>query len=283
MDVQRPRMVLVAAALAVAMAAAACGDDGGSTSSTGDGGQQGGSIEGEWVATGATEGGATRALVPGTTIRLRLEDGALTASAGCNTIGAAYTIDRDVLRVDATSTTDMGCDPPRHDQDAWLAGVLTSGPRLTRSDDGLLLRGREVEIAFVDREVAEPDRALVGTTWVVDGYVDGSGPDATASSAAGDAARVVFGANGFVVGDDGCNHFGYGGPAGEEPDGLRYEVHGDRIAFTGAAGSTLMLCPSVDTDRFWAVLSGTVTWTIDASHLTLVAADGRGVTYRAEP
>ena len=271
----RAASALVVAALVLA----ACGDDDDVVSSGGSSS----SIDGDYLAIEVTEGGQAKALVEGTTISLRLHDGALTANAGCNTIGGDYTVDGDVLRARALSTTEMGCDPPRHAQDEWLAALLSSGPTVEPGDQGFVLRTDSVTLTFVDREVADPDRELVGTTWVVDGYLDGAGPDGTASSAMGDQALVRFEENGFMTGHDGCNGFGYAGQMGADPtDGLRYEVDGDRITFSGSAAHTEMACPDVDTDRIWAVLSGTVTWTVDGPGLTLVAADDRGVTFRAQ-
>jgi heat shock protein HslJ len=274
-------LIRVLGAVVVSFLFAACGDDDESVSSGGDG--DGTSIEGEFVATEVAEGGQPKALVEGTSIRLRLEDGALTASAGCNSIGGDYTVADGVLRVSATSMTEMGCDPPRHAQDEWLAGVLSAEPTVERTDRSLVLETATVTITFVDESVANPDRELTGTSWVVDGYVDGAGPDGVTSSAPGDTALFVFDANGFVTGNDGCNGFGFGGETGAAAtDGLRYEIDGNRITFTGSAVTTDMACPGVDTDRFWAVLMDTVTWTIDGARLTLVADDDRGVTYRAK-
>lgn len=274
---------------------AACGDDDepvnsgdGSSSSTDSGSGEGGgdgepsAYDGEYVGTEVIEDGQPRALVEGTTIRLRLDAGTLTASAGCNTIGGSYTVEDDVLVVRATSMTEMGCGPALHAQDEWLAGVLSSSPDLEATQLGFLLETDTITITFTHRDVVESDRELVGTRWLVDGYVDGTGPDGTSSSAPSNGALVVFDESGFVLGHDGCNELGYGGPEGGPTDGLRYEVDDDRITFTGAAASTLIGCPDVDTDRFWAVLTGTVTFEVDADRLTLTADDGRGVTFRAE-
>jgi heat shock protein HslJ len=273
---RRPAVAL--AAVACLLLLAACGDDG----ATDPAGGGSGGIDGEYVAVEVLEGGEPKVLVEATTIRLRLQDGQLSASAGCNHIVGGFTADDGFLRVDALGTTDMGCDPARHEQDEWLAEVLSSSPAVEARHDGLVIRGDRAEITFVDRATADPDRELVATTWIVDGFVSGSGPDGSVASAAGEDARVVFEANGFVTGSDGCNELGYGGPSAQEPtDGLRYEVDGDRITFSGAPVTTARACPDVDTDRFWAVLTGTVTWDVDGSRLSLLDETGRGVVYRA--
>ena len=193
-----------------------------------------------------------------------------------------YALDGAALRVGSTATTDMGCDPARHAEDEWLAGFLSARPAWEESGQGIVLSTEDASVTFVDRAVVHPDVALVGTTWVVDGFVNGEGSGASVSSARGDAAGVVFDPNGFVTGHDGCNDFGYGGTAGDAPtDGLRYEVDGAEISFRGAPASTLIACPEVDVDRFWAVLSGESRWEVDGSRLTLIDRHGQGVTFVA--
>ena len=266
----------------ILLVVAACGGDDGAIASDDDpDGNDRRPIGGTYIATAISESGQPRALIDGTTIRLRLEQGALTAHAGCNTIGGDYTIERQVLRVDAVSMTEMGCDPARHDQDQWLADLVSSAPTLEPIDDGFVLRANTTEITFVDRAVVEPDVDLIGTTWLVDGFIEGRGPNASVSSTSHEA-MLVFDGNGFVTGHDGCNDFGFAGEAGQPPtQGLRYEVDENEIAFSGAAVTTDKACPDVETDRFWAVLSGSVTWEIDGSRLTLHDDAGHGVSFNA--
>lgn len=236
--------------------------------------------DGDYRSTAVEEDGGPRPLVDGTTISLRLDDGRIVVNAGCNTMSGEYRLEDGVLMVDPLATTEMGCDPPRHEQDAWLAELLVSRPTLASLDDGFDLTSGRTTIRFTDRAVVEPDVDLVGTTWEVTGFIDGdvamSGPQD------GEAAHVVFDENGFVTGHDGCNGFGYA-TSDDGESGLRYAVDGSEITFTGTAASTEIACPGKeeDVERFHAVLRGTVTSRIEASSLTLVAPDGRGVTYAA--
>lgn len=261
----------------------ACGGDDEPVAVGADGGDDDrDTIEGEYVATDVTENDQPKTLVEDTTIRLRLQDGELSASAGCNTIGGGYATEDGVLQMGAVATTEMGCDAPRHDQDTWLAEFLSSRPLVEPVEEGFVLRTDTVAITFVDHSIVEPDRDLVATTWIVDGHVHGAGPDGAVSSAPDDAGTLTFDPNGFVVGNDGCNSFGFAGEQGAEPtDGLRYTVDGDRITFSGSAVSTLRGCDDVDTERYRSVLTGTVTWEIDRDRLTLLNDGGEGVTYRA--
>ena len=236
--------------------------------------------DGDYRSTAVEEDGAPRPLVDGTTIALRLDDGRIVVNAGCNTMSGEYELDDGVLVVDSLATTEMGCDPPLHEQDAWVAALLVAGPTVVPVDDGFELTSGGTTIRLTDRNLVEPDADLVGTTWEVTGFIDGdvamSGPQD------GETAHVVFDENGYVTGHDGCNGFGYA-TSDDGRSGLRYTVDGDRITFDGAPASTEIACPGRedDVERFHAVLRGTVTSRIEASSLTLVAPDGRGVTYAA--
>ena len=122
----------------------------------------------EWLSTAVTEDGADRPLVDGTRIRVSFTDGELAASAGCNTMGGAYRIEEGLLVVEGGAITEMGCDEQRHAQDDWLFGFLGSQPAIAQEGDKLTLTSGETVIALQDREVAEPDLPLTGTTWTVD-------------------------------------------------------------------------------------------------------------------
>lgn len=258
---------------------AACGDDDESV----DTGDAAAGLAAEYTSVEVTEAGAPRPLVAGTAISLRFDEGRVGASLGCNQLGGPYELDGDRLLVEDLSMTEMGCDPERHAQDEWFAGVLQSEPTVVVDGDTMTLTSGETVIRFVDREVAEPDRELVGTTWEVDGFADGQDPDDAAMSVAVDRpATVRFEEDGFVMGHDGCNDFGTGEVDGTQ-DGLRYELDGDQLVLSGAPVRTQVACPDVaeHVDRFWAALTGTATWSVDADRLTLVGEDGRVVTFRA--
>ena len=236
---------------------------------------------GEYVGVDVTEDGVERPLVDGTRLTLGFRDGQLSAGAGCNSIGGPYSLEGDVLRVEALSMTDMGCDPPRHDQDQWFVDLLSSSPAVAPAEDGFVLTAGATRVRFVDRRIAEPPADLVGTEWEVTGFVDG---DVAMSAAAPNEPGVLrFEENGFVTGNDGCNGFGHGGEeGGPVTDGLAYEVVGDTISFDGAPVSTQILCEDREYEtRFHAVLSGTVRYEIDGENLTLLADGGRGVTFTA--
>jgi heat shock protein HslJ len=208
----------------------------------------------------------SRDLVGGTRIELRFgTDGRLTARAGCNHLSGEAELDDGRLVVSALETTEMGCDPPRHEQDRWLAALLASRPELRLTGSELVLDGDGTRITLSDREVADPDRPLAGPVWVLDTLLDGQ---SAGSVPAGVTATLTFGADGRLTGSGGCNQLSGG-----------YTSTAGRITFTGI-GSTRMACPG-EPDRVetavLAVLRGDVAYTIEASRLTLTAPDGTGL------
>jgi heat shock protein HslJ len=214
----------------------------------------------KWLSTSATEDGADRPLVDGTRISLRFADGQLTASAGCNTIGGAYRIDGDVLVFEGGAMTEMGCDDERHAQDEWLVAFLGSRPTIAQEADKLTLTSGATVIALRDREVAEPDLPLTGTTWTLTSIVSG---DAVSSVPDEALATLGFTDDGRIEVDTGCN-----------TGGGRYEVTDGTMRISDLF-TTLRGCHGALADVEAAVVdvltAEEITWTIDASSLTLMA------------
>ncbi|MEO7230891.1 MAG: META domain-containing protein, partial [Candidatus Limnocylindrales bacterium] len=128
------------------------------------------------------------ALVAGSVIRLAFEGGNISVHAGCNSMSGTYSIDGDRLEVGALATTEMACEPALMEQDRWVAGLL-SAATISLSGDALTLASSGVRLSLLDREVADPDRPLIGTSWLLDGIVAGG---AVSSVAAGVQASLSF-------------------------------------------------------------------------------------------
>jgi heat shock protein HslJ len=264
----RTRLPL-AAPLIVLLLGAACGDP--ATTARADQ-RSGGPWGRDFLSTAVTEKGQDRALVTGTRIRLGFhDDGRLTANAGCNTMGGQAEVRDGRLVVADLATTEMGCDPDRHAQDEWLAGFLTSRPRLDLAGDDLTLTGDSAEIRLQDRQVADPDRPLQGTRWVVDTVVDG---DAASSVPEGAEAHVTLGEDGTFGGSTGCNQMG--GDAAVD-DGAGTITWSDVVATKIACEDDRMALERA----VLSVLDGTVTYEIEADRLTLTHPQGKGLGLRA--
>ena len=217
-----------------------------------------------YISTAVT--GAT--LAPGSQVRLTFKDGHLTANAGCNTMAGSYTITNGRLATTQMATTEMACPGPLMTQDQWVAGLL-SGADVTLAGDTLTLDNGTIKLTLQDRKVAEPDKPLEGTHWILEGIRTG---DAVSSVPAGVTASIDI-ANGQISVNAGCN--GGSGTVTVAPDTLTI----------GPLMMTKKACtagPAAVEAAVTQVLTGTVPYTIDADVLTLDAG-GTGLTYRAAP
>ncbi|WP_244871979.1 META domain-containing protein [Catellatospora sp. TT07R-123] len=222
-----------------------------------------------FLSTSVAENGTARTLVAGTRIRLTVqEDGRIDLTAGCNHLVGMGAYGGGRLVVDGLGSTEMGCDPARHDQDSWLAKFVEAGPSWSVAGDVLTLTDGKTEIVMQDRATAEPDRPLAGTRWLVDTVITG---DAAGSVPTG-AAYLEF-TDGRVEGSTGCNQLG--GTAVQR---------GDKIVFS-ALRTTKMACAD-DLNRLeqavLATLTGEVTWKVTADRLSLTGPAGHSLSLQAK-
>jgi len=213
-----------------------------------------------FLSTAITDGDDPHPLVDGTQVRIAFRDGQITLSAGCNTIGGAYAIADGRLLVSDLSTTEMGCDPDRQTQDEWLASFIGARPTLTLDGSDLTLQAADTVVTLLDREVAEPDRQLIGPIWTVVSVISG---EAVSSVPDGVLATLRFTADGTVEVQTGCNRGG--GPVSIEGDTLRF----------GDIGTTLIGCGGAQAQMEAAMLAllnaDAIGFRIDASTLELLA------------
>lgn len=125
-------------------------------------------------------------------------------------------------------------------------------------------------MTFTDREVADPDRALEGTSWTLESLVSA---DAVSSVPAGGRTPTLRIADGRVDVDTGCNTGG-GDLTMTDTD---LTVAGIVLTRMACADPALQ---DVET-AIVTVLSGTATYEIDADVLTIMQ-DDQGLQYRAD-
>lgn len=223
-----------------------------------------------FLSTAVSEQGSARPLVAGTRIRLAFDgDSKIDAHAGCNHLFGTATVDGDHLVVADLGGTDMGCDSALHEQDRWLTRFLGSRPSWKLDGDVLVLRSETTELTLTDRRVADPDRPLQNTRWVVESIAD---RQAVSSVPAGVEAYLVFQQGDRVIGSTGCNRL----------SGTAVQASG---TITFAKIVTTKIACAADVARVeeavLAVLKGTVTSTVEASQLILTHPSGRGLHLRA--
>jgi heat shock protein HslJ len=249
--------------LAVVLLVAGCGGA--------DAGQSATPLDGRtFLSTSVKENGQPKELVAGTRLSLTFDGGKVSASAGCNSLFGDLAADGGKLVVGQMGGTDMGCDKPRHDQDAWVSEFLMSDPAYRVDGDTLVLTSAKAEITLKDRKVVTPDKPLMSTRWQVESLIEG---DSVSSVPVGEKAYVVIADDGTVNGSTGCNQFG----------ASAVEANG-KITFS-AVRTTKMACPGGGDTLERAVLKvlggGPLAWRIDADRLTLTAATGAGLDFRA--
>ena len=199
---------------------------------------------------------------------LSFRDGSLSAGAGCNTMGGAYTIAGGRLTTGPMMSTEMGCAAPLMQQDQWIASLLGDSA-ITIAGDQMTLDDGTIQATFLDREVADPDRPIEGTHWVLDGIASG---DATSSVPTGVKSTLVI-TGGHAAVDTGCNK-----------GSATVQVAADTLTF-GPMALTMMACPEAQSSVESAVvgvLDGTVHYSIEADILT-IDGGASGLTYRAAP
>jgi heat shock protein HslJ len=198
------------------------------------------------------------------------DDHQLTAVSECNHLSANARIDDGVLAVDAMGGTEMGCDPDRHAYDEFLATFFESSPTIALDGPTLTLTSGDDVLVLTDREVADPDRPLAGTRWVVDGLIDG---DAVSSLPAGVGEAYLVFSPGRVEGETGCNSFG----ADTSVDGDRIEAR-DLVTTDKACADDVMAVERA----IYATLDGSLTHEIEAGRLTLHGPDDHGLILFAD-
>ena len=173
---------------------------------------------GPFHAQTATDDGEDHPFVEGTTLTLSFhEGGRVGASSGCNSLDGQYAIEEGLLVITNAGRTEIGCDLELDKQENWYFDFLQSSPALTLDENDLTLTGDTTVIEYLDKEIATPDRDLVGPVWTVDTVIDG---DAAGSADWSEQATFVFSEDGDVEVTTGCNA-GSGG----------YTLEGDSITF----------------------------------------------------
>jgi heat shock protein HslJ len=255
--------------LATALLASACSGGAGSGTPRASGSPPNGTgpqgLDGRTFLSTGIEG---RVLVAGSRIRISFDDGQVSASGGCNSMSGPYLIDGNRLVARSLATTEMACEEPLMAQDTWLADLL-DGATITLDGTTLTLSTGDVQLTMEDREVADPDRPLLGTRWVVDGLVSG---DAVSSVPLGVTAALTF-SDGRVDVEAGCNN-----------GGGTVDITATTLGF-GPIALTKMACggPAMAVEQaILAVLNGTAVYEIEADVLTITAGE-RGLMLRATP
>ncbi|MDQ4116923.1 MAG: META domain-containing protein [Actinomycetota bacterium] len=91
--------------------------------------------------------GASRPLVPGTRVVVTVRDGAVSATAGCNTMSVQAGVVDGRLHGRVVMTL-KSCGAERDEQDRWLGAFLGSGPTWEEGDGLLRLTAGDTTIVL---------------------------------------------------------------------------------------------------------------------------------------
>lgn len=202
--------------------------------------------------------------VAGTTVRLSFENAELRLNAGCNHLSGRFQLVGDTLVIRELSMTEMGCHEELQDQDTWFADFITGKPILKLDVNTLTLSAQDVVLTFLDRELADPDRPLVGPAWRVDTILSRGAATTYAISLPMPILRFM--ADGTLQLDSGCG----AGTGGFTSAPAQLTFRGVSLTESACADANLALM----LDSLLNVMAdGAATYSIEAARLTVQKGD----------
>lgn len=109
------------------------------------------------------------------------DDGSVGAYAGCNHMGGAASWNGSQFAIRDMYMTEMACDQGLTALETWFGRQLSAGVQVSLDGNELTMKTDDVTLVLTDRKVADPDRPLVGTTWIMTGEIHGSGDSGSIS------------------------------------------------------------------------------------------------------
>ncbi|MBP6468806.1 MAG: META domain-containing protein [Chloroflexi bacterium] len=191
------------------------------------------------------------------------EDGSLVGSSGCNNYNTSFTVDGSVLTINPImAATMMACEDTIMQQEMAYLAALPTATAWAVAADTLTLSDASGAALLVYTAVTPT--SLTGTTWQLTGYNNGVG--GVVSLVEGSEITAVFGEDGTLSGNSGCNNYS-----------TSFTVDSGSIAIDAAIASTMMACPEelmTQEAAYLAALPNANVYQIQADTLELRDADG---------
>lgn len=224
-------------------------------------------IDGAWKLVRGTTADGPLPLVDRFPITLDLDGEAISGTSACNHYGGTFTHDSGSIAIGDVFGTEMACaDEVMVLETAYLA-ALQVVDTVARDGATMTFTGPGVELTF-DEVPAVPDAEVTGTTWVLESLVSGD----AVSSTLGEPATLVLGDDRTLAGSTGCREF----------TGT-YSEAGDAVATTGVTPTGTCTPDVAAQDAHVIGVLAAAEATVEGDLLTLTAADGTGLQYRATP
>lgn len=229
-------------------------------------------IEGmTWLLTSQAVDGEMVAVPDGIVVSLRMEDGRAGGTGGCNSYFGTYELDGFDVTFSEIGSTLMACPAPAGDVEAAYFANLG---RVAEYRSG------GIQMAFLDADggvILEfdlaPEVGIVGS-WMAQGINNQVG--GVVSSQTTSAITAIFGDDGALTGNDGCNDYF-----------TSYMIEGDRITIAPEIGSTRMACLSDElaeqSQWYFEALAAATTWATDVNGTLELRDDGGALQVRYEP
>jgi heat shock protein HslJ len=269
----RPAVTRTLTITAAALLLAACGTAGGTDDGPDPAGGNG-DPDGDYVLERGIGPDGDVPLIPSSPVTLRIDGDQWSGTSACNSYSGQVEIDGNQVTTGAFAVTEMACSDPdvMASEQTYLAALLVID-RVSADGDTLVLTGPDTELVFA-RRAADPDAAPVGPRWVLTELLEGDGPDGAVSSVAAEA-DLVLSEDGRLAGSTGCNRM-----MGA------FTLDGATLVVEGPLGTTRMACTdeaaAAQERHILAVLdAGPLALEVTGDRLTVTAADGRGLGYRA--
>jgi len=202
-------------------------------------------------------------------------DGKVSGNAGCNNFNGAYEVDGDKITVGPLAATEMACAEPEGVMDTENAFLqaLNNAATFTITGDALTIFDKDGSKLLVFT-LAKPV-TLSSTPWRLQSFNNGKG--GMESNLATEKITAIFGEDGKVAGNAGCNN--YSGS---------YKVDGENITI-GPLAATRKMCAEpegvMETESaFLDNMSNAATFSIENESLTLFDQAGKKLLiFKAAP
>lgn len=269
--------------VAVLVSVAACGADDASPSepastlpppTTGaDGADAGETLDGSWTLTSGHLDGERIVLVEGWDVTLVIDGDQIQGTAACNGYGGSVAIGDEFglggsFAVGELAWTEMACEPAVMDvEQQYLAALQAVDSYELVTTLSLGTSGVGTSLVF-DRLPPVPTADVVGTTWVLDTYIE---DDAATNVPGMEDATLTLHADGTLTGSTGCR----------ELSGTWIES-GPEILFTEFSADGACQPDREQLDGWVvSVLGDGFTAEVDGRRLTVMSAGGEGLSFMA--